>query len=108
MTGSRFDSDADFSQTFDEVFVERNFISDVSVKGDLEYYASDSFRAELGFEQKNLHLVFKRQSESGIIDVDRRPKHYAGYVLGNWQPTPRWDVETGLRYNLFDAEEITS
>jgi len=31
VTGSRFDSDADFSKTFDEVFIEKNFISDISI-----------------------------------------------------------------------------
>ena len=103
VTGSRFDSNADFSQTFDSVFIEKNFITDIAFKGDFEYYPADTFKLGLGFEQKNLHIVFKRQSESGIIDVDRKPKHYAGYLFGNWRPSPLWDFETGLRYNLFDA-----
>lgn len=105
LTGSRFNSDADFSQLFDYVFTEKNFISDLSFKGDLEYYLSDAFTAELGFEQKNLHLIFKHQSQGGLIDIERRPKHYAAYVSGNWHPSPRWDFEAGLRYNLFAGEE---
>jgi len=104
LTGSRFNSDADLSQAFDEVYIERNFITDISVKGDFEYYLSDKFKAGLGFEQKNLHLIFRHQSESGKIDIDRRPKHYAAYILGKWQPFYRLDIEAGLRYNFFDAE----
>jgi len=97
LTGSRFNSDADLSQAFDEVYIERNFITDISVKGDFEYYLSDKFKAGLGFEQKNLHLIFRHQSESGKIDIDRRPKHYAAYILGKWQPSYRLDIEAGLR-----------
>lgn len=105
VTGSHFDSDADFSQLFDYVFTEKNFISDVSVKGDLEYYISDALNVGLGFEQKNLHLTFRHQSQSGIINIDRRPRHYAAYLLANWQPSIRWNFEAGLRYNYFDAEQ---
>lgn len=105
VTGSRFDSDADFSQLFDFVFTEKNFISDISLKGDFEYHLSKAFQAGFGFEQKNLHLIYRYQSQSGIINIDRRPKHYAAYLLGNWQPSHRWDVEAGLRYNWFEAEQ---
>ena len=105
LTGSHFDSDADFSQLFDYVFTEKNFISDFSVKGDLEYYPSDAFTARLGFEQKNLHLLFKHQSLGGLVNIERRPKHYAAYLSGNLHPSIRWDLEAGLRYNMFDGEE---
>ncbi len=105
LTGSRFDSDADFSQLFDYVFTEKNFISDFSLKGDLEYYLSDAFTARVGFEQKNLHLLFRHQEQGGLVDIDRRARHYAAYLSGNWQPSPRWDFEAGLRYNVFDGEE---
>lgn len=93
VTGSRFDSNADFSQTFDSVFREKNFISDISFKGDFEYYLSDAFNLGLGFEQKNLHLIFRRQMESGIIDINRRVQYYAAYLFGNWKPSHRWDLE---------------
>ncbi len=105
VTGSRFDSDADFSQLFDYVFTEKNFISDISLKGDFEYHLSKTFQAGFGFEQKNLHLIYRHQSQSGIINIDRRPKHYAAYILGNWQPSYRWEIETGLRFNLLEAQQ---
>ncbi len=105
ITGSRFDSNADFSQLFDFVFTEKNYISDISCKGDFEYHLSKVFQADFGFEQKNLHLVYKHQTQSGIIDIDHKPKHYAAYFSGNWQPSIRWDFVTGMRYDFFDGEK---
>lgn len=105
ITGSRFDSNADFSQLFDFVFTEKNYISDVSFKGDFEFHLSKTVRADFGFEQKNLHLVYKHETQSGIIDIDHKPRHYAAYFSGNWRPAIRWDFVAGVRYDFFDGEK---
>ncbi len=103
VTGSRFDSNFDFSDVFD--LVEKNFVSDISFKGDFEYHVSKQFVTGFGFEQKNLHLIFRQDAPSGKIKVNTRQKHYAAYVLTNWRPTYRLDVEAGLRYNFFDSDQ---
>ncbi|MFQ5649890.1 MAG: TonB-dependent receptor domain-containing protein [bacterium] len=103
LAGSRFDSDFDFGDTIE--LTEKNFVSDFSLKGNLEYHFSKELVAGFGFEQKNLHLIFRQKFPGGTIDIDTRNKHYAAYLLTNWRPTVRWDIEAGLRYNLFDADE---
>ena len=105
VTGSHFDSNADLSQLFDFVYTEKNFISDFSIKGDLEYYVSDAFNTGLGFEHKQLHLIFRHQSQSGIVDIDRNPDYTAAYLFGDWRPSYRWDFEAGARFEWFAAEK---
>lgn len=103
ITGSRFDSDFDFGDTVD--LTEKNFISDVSIKGDFEYYYSRNLMTSFGFEQKNLHLIFEEEFPGGKIDIDTSPKHYVAYISNSWRPNIRWEIEAGLRYNLFDADK---
>ena len=101
VTGSRFTSD--FS--FDEVNVtERNLVTDATFKGHLEYHRSQELITRFGFEQKNLHVRFRQEFPGGLIDVRTRPEHYALYAKSNWRPGRLWDVEAGLRYNLFRGD----
>ena len=101
LTGSRFTSDF----TLEEIEVEeRNLVTDVTLKGDLEYHYSRAFTARFGFEQKNLHVLFGQDFSAGEIDLDTRPEQYAAYMLGNWRPTRLWDVEAGLRYDMFNGD----
>ncbi len=102
VTGSRFDSDFSFDETID--LTEKNFVSDISFKGDFEYHLSKQVVAGFGFEQKNLHLIFQQKFPGGRINVDTRDKHYALYALTNWRPNYRWDIEAGMRFNYFDAD----
>jgi hypothetical protein len=101
-TGSRFSSDF----TFDEVEVaERNFVSDITFKGDMEYHYSQALVAEFGFEQKNMHVRFDQDFPGGKIDVASRPEHYVFYIKNGWRPSPQWDIEGGVRYNLFKSDK---
>ena len=58
-----------------------------------------------GFEQKNMHLRFRQAFPAGLIDVDETPEHYVLYGKGSLRPSPLWDIEVGLRYNLFAADK---
>ncbi len=103
VTGSRFDSDFDFGETID--ITEKNFVSDFTFKGSLDLYHSERLTSSFGFEQKNLHLIFRQGFPGGKINVDNRPRHYVLYLHESWRPTYRWDIEAGLRFNLFDTDE---
>ncbi|MCB0832661.1 MAG: TonB-dependent receptor [Bacteroidetes bacterium] len=102
ITGSQFESNFNFDESFE--FTDRNYISDVTLKGNLEYYASDTWTFHFGFEEKNLHGIFRQTFPGGRVDVNARRRHYAGYFQSNWMPTSRWDVETGLRFDYFDSD----
>lgn len=102
ITASRFSSDFDFGDFID--VRERNFVSDITFKGDLQYHYSEHLIARFGFEQKNLHVKFKQTFPGGLVNVDTRPEHYVGFIQTNWRPNWRWDIESGLRVNYFDSQ----
>ncbi|MEJ2053139.1 MAG: TonB-dependent receptor, partial [Calditrichaceae bacterium] len=101
ITNSRFSSYFDL----DEFNVsEDNIVMDFTVKGNLEYHYSNKISAQFGFEQKYLRINYEQEFPGGEVDAKAAPEHYATYVQSNWRPNRRWDIETGIRYNYFDAD----
>jgi carboxypeptidase-like protein/TonB-dependent receptor-like protein len=102
VTASRFSSYFDV----DGLDVNReNSLTDLTFKGNLEYAMSSQWTMLFGFEQKNMHGVFKQNFPKGLVDVDSYRTHYVGYLQTNWKPTNRWDIKAGLRYNYFDSDK---
>ena len=101
LTGSRFTSDFEFEEAEVE---ERNLVTDMTLKGNLEYHHAQSLRFEFGAELKRLHVRFRQRFSAGVFDPRERPDHYALYGVANWRPGAGiWDIEAGLRYNHFAA-----
>ncbi len=103
VTGSRFSSNFDLGETIP--VTERNFVSDITVKGNLEYHYSPKWLMKFGFEQKNLHMTYEQTFPGGSVDVDQRQTSVIGYLQNNWRPTPNWDIEGGIRYSYFSSEK---
>ena len=102
ITGSKFKSNFDFDEfTFKEI----NEISDVTLKGNLEYYYSKHFNVKFGFEQKNIKTYYKEEFSNGLVISDKERKQYTGYLTTNWRPTEDWDIELGARYDLFHSDK---
>ncbi len=100
LTGSRFSSDLTIEAAN---VVERNFVSDITLKGNLEYYSSRRLVTRFGFEQKNLHVKYRQAFPEGLVDLSNRPRQYTVYGQGNWKPNLLWELVAGLRYNLFNS-----
>jgi len=100
LTGSRFSSDLVIEAAD---VVERNFISDITLKGSLEHHRSRSLVTKFGFEQKNLHVNYRQKFPEGLIDIDTRPTQYTIFGQGNWKPNPLWELIAGWRYNHFNS-----
>lgn len=102
ITGSKFNSNFDFDEFS---LTEKNDISDVTFKGNLEYYNSKHFNVKFGFEQKNLKTYYKEDFTNGLVLSDKTRTQYTGYVTTNWRPTEDWEIETGARYDLFKTDK---
>ncbi|NOY59430.1 MAG: TonB-dependent receptor [Calditrichaeota bacterium] len=96
VTASTFNSVFDF-----EVINEKNDISDLTFKGNLEHFYSNALGFKFGYEYKNLHGFLKQTFPGGTVDVEHQAKHLALYVQGTWRPSPLLDIEGGIRYNDF-------
>jgi len=101
VTGSRFSSDFELEELN---LVERNLVTDITFKGNLEYRPASDIGFKFGFEQKNLHVLYRQTWDDGKVNVENRPEHYIGYVQTFWKPDPRWDIELGLRLNRFVSD----
>ena len=101
VTGSRFTSDFVLE---DANVTEKNDIYDVTFKGSLQYHHSSQFITAFGFEQKNLQVIYRQVFPGGEVDVDTKPTQYSGYLQTTWMPSLAWEVEAGLRYNLFTSD----
>jgi outer membrane receptor protein involved in Fe transport len=102
ISASTFRSDFAFDESVN--FSEENFISDITFKGSLEYHHSGKFISRFGFEQKNLHGIYREDFESGRVDVNARRRHYVGFFEETWRPSDRWNIEAGVRMDYFDSE----
>ena len=101
VTNSRFSSTFDLGETVP--VKERNIVTDITFKGNMEFHYSQRLIAKFGFEQKFLDLDYRQDFPGGRVDVEQQPRHFVGYGQLNWRPTARWDIEGGLRYNNFDS-----
>ncbi|MBT3346728.1 MAG: TonB-dependent receptor [Gemmatimonadetes bacterium] len=102
VTGSRFSSD--FLLDIADV-IERNFVSDITVKGEFESHRSPRLITRFGFERKDLNVLFRQEFPDGLIEVNHRPEHYVFYSQTAWRPTSRWEVEAGARLNRFASDK---
>jgi len=102
VTASRFSSYFKFKEIN---LREENSITDLTFKGNLEYYLSKKFNMKFGFEEKNIHGVFVEDFPGGLVDVSKYRNQYTGYFTSNWRPSEDWDVEAGVRYDYFNSDK---
>ena len=102
VTGSRFDSELDLDQVVG--FSEKNEVSDITLKGDLEYTHSPRLSGTFGFEHKSLRVAYEQRFPDARADITKRPTHYSAYGTARLGPAARWEAELGLRCHLFAAD----
>lgn len=98
LTYSQFSSEFELAD-----FSEDNSITDLTFKGQFEYAMTKSIMAEFGYEYKKLSYAYEEYFPGGTVDINRNRNHYVGYTSIGWQPTDRWKIDGGLRYNYFDS-----
>ncbi|MBM4170784.1 MAG: TonB-dependent receptor [Ignavibacteria bacterium] len=102
LTGSKFFSDFDFDN-FE--LREENKISDVTLKGAIDYFFSENLEFKFGFEQKNVSGSLKQNTSAARVDVSKHRKLFSLYFISYWKPNPLWNIETGIRAEYFDSDK---
>jgi len=106
-TGSRFRAQTVFD-TEDVRLKETNRLTDLSFKGDVNYFPNKDHTVEVG-------LLIKRQSmeytfgeaDQEWVNVDIEGFHHALYVQDNWSVTRLLTLQPGLRFNYFANGDYT-
>ena len=100
-TGSRFKALTIF-RTEDVALQETNRLTDLSLKGDLNYFHSESHSLEMGFLAKRMSVEYVfGEADLNWVDIDVEGYHHAAYVQDNWALTPLLRLQPGLRLNYF-------
>lgn len=106
-TGSRFKSTTIF-RTEDVALIETNRLTDLSLKGDLNYFYSERHSIEAGYLVKRMSMDYKfGESEVNWYDIDVEGFHNAAYVQDNWSVSRRLQLQPGLRLNHFSNGSYT-
>lgn len=100
-TGSRFKALTNFDSE-DVELIEQNRLTDLSLKGDLNYFAGKNHAVELGFNIKRQSVGYEFGEKDRIwFDIDVEAFHNSVYVQDNWSVGPLLTLQPGLRFNQF-------
>jgi hypothetical protein len=101
-TGSRFKAETNFDSE-DIELLEYNRLTDLSLKGDLSYFASESHTIEVGFNAKRQSVQYEfGEKDRNWYNIDVEAYHNAIYAQDNWKIGPLFTLQSGLRFNYFD------
>jgi hypothetical protein len=100
-TGSRFKASTLF-HTEDTTLEETNRLTDLSLKGDINWLPSQAHSVEVGYLVKRMSMEYDfGEAEQNWVNIDVEGFHNALYVQDNWSLTHRLRVQPGLRFNHF-------
>ncbi|MBT3344082.1 MAG: TonB-dependent receptor [Gemmatimonadetes bacterium] len=106
-TGSRFKASTIF-RTEDIALIELNRLTDLSMKGDINYFRSESHSIEAGFLIKRMSMEYDfGEADISWVNIDVEGFHNAVYLQDNWSLTPRLQLQPGLRFNHFSNGNYT-
>ena len=81
-----------------------NSIRDLSLKGDLDYFANRNHTLSLGFLATLFEFHFARSfNERSQLDLCQEPVLLEGYVQDEWRPGPTTRVQLGGRGTYFSV-----
>ena len=100
-TGSRFRAQTQFKAE-DTILEETNRLTDLSLKGDLNWLPTQAHSLELGYLVKRMSMEYDFGEEAqNWVNIDVEGFHNALYVQDNWSLSHRLRVQPGLRFNHF-------
>lgn len=101
VTGSRFKSNTRFNSE-DVELNEFNRLTDLSLKGDLNYFPASNHAVEAGFLLKHMAVEYHfGEADQKWVDLNTKGYHHAFYLQDNWSLTHRLTLQPGLRFSYF-------
>ena len=101
LTGSRFRAQTTFD-TEDVRLIESNRLTDLSFKGDANFFPNKDHTVEFGLltKRQSMEYVFG-EADQQWVNVDVEGFHHALYAQDNWKVTRLLTLQPGLRFNYF-------
>ena len=106
-TGSRFKAQTLFKAE-DTTLEETNRLTDLSLKGDLNWLPTQDHSLELGYLVKRMSMEYDfGEKQQNWVNIDVEGFHSALYAQDNWSLSQRLRVQPGLRFNHFSNGDHT-
>ncbi len=100
-TGSRFKAQTLFKAE-DTTLGETNRLTDLSLKGDINWLPTPDHSLELGYLVKRMSMEYDfGEKEQNWVNIDTEGFHNALYFQDNWSLSQRLRIQPGLRFNHF-------
>jgi hypothetical protein len=110
LAASRFRTsvDAERADNLDVKLDVKDEIKDLTVKTDLTYFLSDRHEVKFGMDfQKLAFTLFLKVDDFTWLAYQgqkgRRANFYSAYVQDNWELSPRWNLQSGVRLTYYDT-----
>jgi len=83
-----------------------NEIEDWTIKENLDWFMSNEHTFTVGFEYKNLGMVFNMGiNEMAFLDQKQAPTILSGYFQDKWQPNALLTIQPGLRISKYKLHD---
>jgi len=101
VAGSKYTSEITLS-FFETPILLSNSIRDLTVKGDVDYFASNRHALTAGFLATRYRFVFEQAfNQEKQLDLRETPYLLSGYIQDLWQPQAITSIRWGTRCNYF-------
>ena len=105
IVGSKYFSDTDLN-IFDTPILISNSIRDLSVKGDIDYFATSHHTITAGvlstWYDFRFRQVFNRDEQ---LSLKETPSLHSAYLQDHWQPASGTSIRVGVRGNYFTNQD---
>ena len=90
---------------FETPILFRNSIRDITVKGDLDYFASSKHNLKIGFKGTRYDFSFRQVfNQQETLTLKLKPHLLSFYIQDQWQALPTTTIRLGLRGNHFSEQ----
>lgn len=104
---SRYVSRTDFN--FGGVgFGQNNSINDLSLRGDVDFFATNDHLIKLGVWWSQYRVTFSQQGDGEPYDFLERPAQISFYAQDEWRFNERWIFQFGARVEYQDLSKHTT
>ena len=101
VAGSKYTSTSTLN-IFDTPILFRNSIQDYTLKGDLDWFATQDHALSGGFLFTRYDFEFLQEfNNEEQLNLREKPNLLSAYLQDHWQPGTRWDIRLGARGNYF-------
>lgn len=89
-------------------FTQDNSVDDLSLKGDVDFFASNDHLVKMGIWYSQYDIRYKQSGDGEPYKFQERPAQISFYAQDDWTIDERWVIKSGLRFEYQDASKAAN